>query len=67
MKPQDWIQQVHKGCGGEIIIIAYKQVAKFACKKCQLVWVGDIEIRRTKEWQDFDKKSRPKEAVGRRA
>lgn len=34
-----WKQQVHKDCGGEIIVIALGKSWQLCCKTCLLSWV----------------------------
>jgi hypothetical protein len=39
-----WKQQIHKGCGGELVIIAKPGIFAIVCKSCKTVWNIDLSI-----------------------
>jgi len=63
-KEEKLIQQVHKGCGGEIVAVTNKdKEIKLICKKCRAHWMIErlypIRIRIPEDFEDcatIDKK-----------
>ena len=33
-----YVQQVHKNCGGEIVVVAENRTLALCCRKCEVVW-----------------------------
>jgi hypothetical protein len=36
--PARYIQQVHKACGGEIVVVSQGQILALCCRKCEVIW-----------------------------
>jgi len=58
-----YYQQVHKKCGGEIVLIANKIKLKCICKKCMTIWnmqlplYGiEVNIQAPKEFKNYNPK-----------
>jgi len=49
-------QQMHKGCGGEIIIVSSGNEYQFLCKECQDMWELPIETGNNPHWTNIKKK-----------
>ena len=47
---------MHKGCGGEIIIVSSGNEYQFLCKECQDMWELPIETGNNPHWIDIKKK-----------
>jgi len=33
-----YVQQVHKECGGEIVVVSQGRILALCCRKCETVW-----------------------------
>jgi len=46
-------QQIHKNCGGGIVVVKSGKEIMFACNACNTMWSGDRIIYKPKEWRNI--------------
>ncbi len=39
-----YVQQVHRDCGGEIVVVATPEKVAIACRRCKSVWTMDAPL-----------------------
>ena len=46
-----WEQQIHDGCGGEIVLVVQKRKDLAACcKKCKFLWLMPATLNEWPQW-----------------
>lgn len=64
--PDRWVQQIHRGCGGWLIVVAAPATndVAIACRQCKVSWkinhpyVPGSELKRDAEFGDFNEPSK---------
>lgn len=55
-KKQEWVQQKHKGCRGDIAVVYDGNTYGFVCLRCKDLWgIAEDKINKVPEWVDYNK------------
>lgn len=51
-----WKQQMHKRCGGGIVVVALDYEIAYACSKCGIGFKSDLKVLISTDWRNVNKK-----------
>ncbi len=46
-------QQIHRMCGGELVLVKEDNKISVLCKKCFTGWISKAEISKSIEWRNI--------------